>query len=138
MVIALTATAGLIVVLLAAGSWRQSRIWQSSEALWRWAVVTDPSCAICLHNLGSTLVNSPQSDPNRLREAEGHLRDSIRLRPERAGSYQALARKPDLSDVRADLVTALDKRAEELERAGQAGQAEQLRKAAGDVRAQAS
>jgi protein O-mannosyl-transferase len=193
MVIALTATAGLIVVLLAAGSWRQSRIWQSSEALWRWAVVTDPSCAICLHNLGSTLVNSPQSDPHRLREAEGHLRDSIRLRPERAGSYHALAldlafqrrfdeaevalrqfmdrdpgspegpgrlgmirvdqkrygeaipylslalaRKPDLSDVRADLVTALDRRAEELERAGQAAQAEQLRKAAADVRAQAS
>jgi Flp pilus assembly protein TadD len=191
MVIALTATAALVVVLLAAGSRRQSRMWQSSESLWRWAVNADPSCAICLHNLGSTLVNNPQSDRHRLREAEGHLRDSIRLRPERAGSYHALglalalerrfdeaevafrqymdrepgspegpgrlgmirvdqqrygeaipylslalARKGDLPEVRADLITALGKRADELERAGQVGEAERLRKAAAEVRAQ--
>jgi Flp pilus assembly protein TadD len=191
MVIALTATAALIVVLLAAGSRRQSRMWQSSESLWRWAVNADPSCAICLHNLGSTLVNNPQSDRHRLREAEGHLRDSIRLRPERAGSYHALglalalerrfdeaevafrqymdrepgspegparlgmirvdqqrygeaipylslalARKGNLPEVRADLITALGKRADELERAGRVGEAERLRKAAAEVRAQ--
>jgi len=191
MVIALTATAALIVVLLAAGSRRQSRMWQSSESLWRWAVNADPSCAICLHNLGSTLVNNPQSDRQRLREAEGHLRDSIRLRPERAGSYHALglalalerrfdeaeiafrqymdrepgspegparlgmirvdqqrygeaipylslalARKGNLPEVRADLITALGKRADELERAGRVGEAERLRKSAAEVRAQ--
>src|SRR5712692_5878615 len=191
MVIALTATAALIVVLLAAGSRRQSRMWQSSESLWRWAVNADPSCAICLHNLGSTLVNNPQSDRHRLREAEGHLRDSIRLRPERAGSYHslglvlalerrydeaeaafrqymdrepgspegparlgmirvdqqrygeaipylslALARKGNLPEVRADLITALGKRADELERADQVGEAERLRKAAAELRAQ--
>jgi protein O-mannosyl-transferase len=192
MVIALTATAALIVVLLAAGSRRQSRMWLSSESLWRWAVNADPSCAICLHNLGSTLVNNPQSDRNRLREAEGHLRDSIRLRPERAGSYHslglvlalerrfdeaevafrqymdrepgspegpgrlgmirvdqkrygeaipylslALARKGDLPEVRADLITALGKRADELERAGQVAEAERHRKAAVELQGKA-
>jgi hypothetical protein len=48
----------------------------------------------------------------------------------------ALARKGNLPEVRADLITALGKRADELERAGQMGEAERFRKAVAEVRAQ--
>jgi hypothetical protein len=49
----------------------------------------------------------------------------------------ALARKGNLPEVRADLITALEKRADELERSGQVTEAERLRKAAAEVRTQA-
>jgi hypothetical protein len=49
----------------------------------------------------------------------------------------ALARKGNLPEVRADLITALGKRADELERAGQGGEAARLRKAAAELQAQA-
>ncbi|PYM69171.1 MAG: hypothetical protein DME10_24735 [Candidatus Rokuibacteriota bacterium] len=48
----------------------------------------------------------------------------------------ALARKGNLPEVRADLITALGERADDLEREGRVGEAERLRKAAAEVRAQ--
>ena len=49
----------------------------------------------------------------------------------------ALARKGDLPEVRADLITALGKRADELERAGQVAEAERHRKAAVELQGKA-
>src|SRR6266852_2241433 len=52
----LGATAVVVVLGLGAESWRQSKIWRSSEILWAWAVDLDPDCAICHNNLGSAII----------------------------------------------------------------------------------
>jgi Tfp pilus assembly protein PilF len=70
----------LVVGALAAGSWRQSRVWQDSESLWSWAVGVDPACMICQNNLGNFLL-----DHDRLAEAEATFRAAAAARPESAG-----------------------------------------------------
>jgi hypothetical protein len=86
----LGATAALIVLGLGAGTWRQSRVWRSSETLWAWAVDLDPDCAICHNNLGSAIVHSPSPTPLGPALAEGHFRRAITLRPGRPTFYHNL------------------------------------------------
>jgi cytochrome c-type biogenesis protein CcmH/NrfG len=74
------ATVVLVVAGLAAGSWRQSRVWHDSETLWRRAASTDPSCMLCQNNLGNLLL-----DQDRLGEAEAAFRAAISARPDSAG-----------------------------------------------------
>ena len=87
---ALMATAVVVVVLLGAGTWRQSRVWHDSETLWRWAVSVDPECALCHNNLGSALAVGAPSNPIAVAEAETHFRRAIALRPERDEPYNNL------------------------------------------------
>jgi Tfp pilus assembly protein PilF len=87
---ALAATAIVVVVLLGAGTWRQSRVWHDSETLWRWAVSLDPECALCHNNLGSVLAVGAPSNPIAVAEAETHFRRAIALRPERDEHYNNL------------------------------------------------
>jgi len=88
--VALMATSVLVVVALGAGTWRQSRVWQDSETLWRWAVGVDPECALCHNNLGSALAVGAPSSPIAVAEAETHFRRAIALRPERDEPYNNL------------------------------------------------
>lgn len=74
-----TAGAALVVLVLAAGAWDQSKVWQDSETLWRWATGIDPQCAICWNNLGTSL-----TDQKRHAEAETAYRRALSLRPQRA------------------------------------------------------
>jgi tetratricopeptide (TPR) repeat protein len=90
LVAALMASAVVVVVLLGAGAWRQSRVWHDSETLWRWAVSVDPACALCHNNLGSALVVGAPSNPVAVAEAETHFRRAIALRPERDEYYNNL------------------------------------------------
>ena len=86
----LMATAVVVVAVLGAGTWRQSRVWHDSETLWRWAVSVDPDCALCHNNLGSALAVGAPSNPIAVDEAETHFRRAIALRPERDEPYNNL------------------------------------------------
>ena len=88
---ALLATLCVVVAVLGAGAWRQSRVWQDSETLWRWAVEVDPDCALCHNNLGSALATGVPSSPAAVAEAESHFRRAIALRPSLDEPYNNLA-----------------------------------------------
>jgi hypothetical protein len=77
---------------LGAESWRQSHLWKDTEALFRWAVSVDPTCAVCLNNLGGQLMLSYPADLGRIQEAEGYVRRAIALRPALAAPYRNLGR----------------------------------------------
>lgn len=74
-----TVGALLVVLVLAAGAWDQSKIWRDSETLWRWSTGIDPACAVCWNNLGTAL-----TDQKRHPEAEAAYRRALELRPKRA------------------------------------------------------
>jgi protein O-mannosyl-transferase len=77
-VISRSATAGAAAVLLflAVAAWDQSKVWQDSETLWRWAANLDPGCSVCWNNLGQAL-----SGRKRPAEAEAAYRRVAALRP---------------------------------------------------------
>ncbi len=86
----LGATAAVVIVGLAVQTWRQSKVWHSSETLWAWAVDLDPGCAICQNNLGSAIIHSPSRTALSPALAETHFRRAIALRPGRATFYHNL------------------------------------------------
>jgi hypothetical protein len=83
-------TAVLVVIGLGAETWRQTRIWRSSETLWAWAVDLDPDCAVCHNNMGSAIIQSPSRSPLSPALAEIHFRRAIALRPGRPTFYHNL------------------------------------------------
>jgi tetratricopeptide (TPR) repeat protein len=104
---ALLGTLAVVLLILAAGSWRQSKVWHDSETLWRWAAETDPSCMLCLSNLGLALLE------RRPGEAEVLFR-------------QAVALRPSSPVARANLGTALVRQGRDPEAAVQFGEALRL------------
>jgi len=78
--------AALVVLVLAIGAWDQSKVWQDSETLWRWATGIDPQCSICWNNLGTSL-----TDQKRHAEAEAAYRRALSLRPNRASVVNNVA-----------------------------------------------
>jgi tetratricopeptide (TPR) repeat protein len=107
LVVLLGATAAVVVLGLGAESWRQSKIWRSSEILWAWAVDLDPDCAICHNNLGSAIIHSPSRTALGPAVAEAHFRRAIALRPGRPTFYHnlggALALQGRYADAEAPL-----------------------------------
>jgi tetratricopeptide (TPR) repeat protein len=86
----LAATAVVAVVILGAGAWRQSRVWDDSETLWAWAVSVDPACALCHNNLGQALLLAHPTSPGHVRLAEMHFKRAIALRPSLVEAYNNL------------------------------------------------
>lgn len=86
-VVLASAAALAVVVTWGADSWRQSRLWRDVETLWRWAVDVDRDCALCHNNLASAIMEKPPPTPARAAEAERHIREAIRLHPERPHPY---------------------------------------------------
>ena len=89
-VVAGSVAACLVLAGWAAGSWRQCKIWRDSETLWRWAVDTEPECAVCSNNLAAVLVHEGPLSPERAREAEGHLRRALAKSPTMSVAYFSL------------------------------------------------
>jgi Flp pilus assembly protein TadD len=65
-----------MLLFLGAAAWDQSKAWQDSETLWRWAANLDPECAVCWNNLGVALTGR-----ERHQEAEEAYRRVAALRP---------------------------------------------------------
>ena len=101
----------LVVATLAAGSWRQSRVWQDSESLWSWAVGVDPACALCSNNLGQALIMAHSTSPGHVRLAEGYFRFAMSQRPRQPDAYHnlgaALAMQGRFDEAEAALLTYL-------------------------------
>jgi hypothetical protein len=101
----------LVVGALAAGSWRQSRVWHDSESLWRWAVGVDPACALCSNNLGHALIMAHSTSLGHVRLAEGLFRFAISRRPRQPDAYHnlgaALAMQGRYAEAEAALRTYL-------------------------------
>ena len=101
----------LVVAALAAGTWRQSRVWHDSETLWRWAASVDPACALCSNNLGQALIVAHATSLGHVRQAEGYFRFAISQRPRQPDAYHnlgaALAMQGRYSEAEAALKTYL-------------------------------
>jgi len=99
------------VATLAAGAWRQSRVWHDSETLWRWAVSVDPACALCSNNLGHALLLAHPTSLGHVRLAEGYFRFAISQRPRHPEAYHnlgaALAMQGHYAEAEAALRTYL-------------------------------
>ena len=65
------------VLALAALTWQQVQVWQTSETLWAHAVAVDPRCAICHDELGAALLRRGQAAA-----AIPHFQRVLDLRPE--------------------------------------------------------
>jgi Flp pilus assembly protein TadD len=72
---------GLVLAVLALGTWGQSGLWRDSETLWRWAADQDPTCATCYGGLGEAILYGTASGRARLDESEANERRAIALRP---------------------------------------------------------
>lgn len=75
------AGAGLVLTVLALGTWGQIGLWRDSETLWRWAAEQDPVCATCYGGLGEAILYGTASGRARLDESEANERRAIELRP---------------------------------------------------------
>ena len=71
------AAAVLVIVALSVTARAQVWHWQNGEALWRHAIIVDPSNARALANLGATLAGQ-----GRTTEALAFYRDAVRLTPD--------------------------------------------------------
>ncbi len=100
--------AGALVVLgLAALTWRQTGVWQDSLTLWTRAVEGAPDSATAHNNLGQAL-----AEAGRLPEAIPHFRRAIALQPRHANAYynlgQALERQGEVKEAGATLARAVE------------------------------
>jgi protein O-mannosyl-transferase len=116
---------GIVLLTLGVSTWRQARIYQNLETLWRDTLSKNPSAWIAHNNLGIVLQAS-----GRVSEAQSQYQEALRLRPDYAeahvnlgnaflyggqvqeaiGHYeQALRLKPDSAEAHTGLGIALDR-----------------------------
>ena len=77
------AIAAAITLVLGVATWKQTATWHDSETLWRHAVAVDPTCSLCVNNLGRVIAR-----PGRFEEAEAYIGRGIALRPDRPGPHE--------------------------------------------------
>lgn len=71
---------------LAVLTWQQVQVWRDTDTLWRYALESNPNCAICLGNLGVSLVNRGIPGP-----AIEHFQRELAVRPDRVAAHGNLA-----------------------------------------------
>lgn len=100
------AIGGAVLVALAVVAAAQVRVWRDSRALFEHALRVTGENAVARLNLGLALL-----DDGRMGEAEGHLREAVRLHPGSAEGRGALAevraRQGRAQDARAEFTAAL-------------------------------
>jgi tetratricopeptide (TPR) repeat protein len=78
--------AGVLLVVLAALTWRQAGAYRSHETLWQDALAKNPGSWLAHNNLGVLLAARGERE-----EAEAHYRDSVTLQPDNAEARFNLA-----------------------------------------------
>jgi Tfp pilus assembly protein PilF len=100
------AVGGLALVALGVVAAAQVRVWRDSETLFAHALRVTGENAVARLNLGIALLDS-----GRLAEAEGHLREAVRLHPAsaegRGALAEVLARQGEATQARAEFAAAL-------------------------------
>jgi tetratricopeptide (TPR) repeat protein len=77
--------AAIVLLILGVSTWRQARIYQNSETLWRDTLAKNPQCWMAHHNLGVELLES-----GKLAEAEEHCKQSLQINPKNAEAHNTL------------------------------------------------
>jgi tetratricopeptide (TPR) repeat protein len=77
--------ATVLVLLLAAGTWRQSHLYAGDEALYRGTLQANPSAWMAQNNLGAVLLDRGDNE-----EALQHVQEALRLKPEYAAAQSNL------------------------------------------------
>jgi Tfp pilus assembly protein PilF len=80
-----TLVAAAAAAALGVATWRQIGVWHDSLTLWRTAVAADPSCYICLNNLGNALVRAGRGS-----EASPYFEAAMRIQPADADAHANL------------------------------------------------
>lgn len=91
--------AGVVIVMLAAITWQQGKIYEGLEVLWRDTIAKNPTSFMAHNNLGALL--NKRGD---FEEAEDHLLESIELKP---GFYESVINLAKAYEGQAKLDDAL-------------------------------
>lgn len=81
------AAGGLLLIVLGALTWQQGQIYEDRAAIWRDTLAKNPDSFIAHCNLGGLLLDAGQVE-----EAEGHLRDAVRLKANFHEAHASLGR----------------------------------------------
>lgn len=87
--------AGMVVAALCAITWQQGKVYEGLEVLWRDTLAKNPTSFMAHNNLGALL--NRRGD---FKEAEGHLRQSIELKP---GFYDSVVNLAKAHEGQAEL-----------------------------------
>jgi protein O-mannosyl-transferase len=78
--------AGLLLITLAALTWRQSRIYRDAPTLYQATLARNPDCYLCLNNLGTMAARGGEME-----EAERFYREAVRIKPDSPEAHNNLA-----------------------------------------------
>jgi protein O-mannosyl-transferase len=102
------ALAAVTLSLLAALTWQQSRQYVSAEVLYRTTIARNPSAWMAHQNLAAIELARPDGD---LPNAEAHIRESLRLKPDNAEAHNNLGylfqRRGQMKEARKEYEEAL-------------------------------
>ena len=75
----------LVLVLLAVSTWKQARIYQDQETLWRDTLARNPAAWMAHNNLGAILIQQ-----DKIEKAMGHSEQALQLNPDDSEAHYRL------------------------------------------------
>jgi tetratricopeptide (TPR) repeat protein len=79
--------AGVVLVILAALTYRQSQVYRDAPTLYAATLERNPDCYLCLNNLGTLAAHRPGG----MEEAARHYAQAVRIKPDSAEAQNNLA-----------------------------------------------